>query len=151
MPGARQQAQRGELLFGTVDTWLLWKMTDGAVHVTDPTNASRTLLYDIHRQQWDERMLQELDIPAGLLPKVCPSSAIYGHTSRGGGSRIPIAGIAGDQQAALFGQLCLQPGMAKNTYGTGCFMLRITSYNVCYTKLLRFGFSLGNKASRETF
>ena len=124
--GAREKAERGELLFGTVDTWLIWKMTNGEVHVTDPTNASRTMLYNIRDLQWDGHILQELGIPASMLPQVRPSSEIYGYTSRGGGARIPIAGIAGDQQAALFGQLCFEKGMAKNTYGTGCFLLMNT-------------------------
>ncbi len=124
--GAREKAERGELLFGTVDTWLLWKMTNGEVHVTDPTNASRTMLYNIRDLQWDGHILQELGIPASMLPQVRPSSEIYGYTSRGGGARIPVAGIAGDQQAALFGQLCFEKGMAKNTYGTGCFLLMNT-------------------------
>ncbi|MGY0157629.1 glycerol kinase GlpK [Edwardsiella tarda] len=126
--GARERAKRGELLFGTVDTWLVWKMTQGRVHVTDYTNASRTMLFNIHTLDWDERMLEVLDIPRAMLPQVRASSEIYGKTNIGGkgGTRIPIAGIAGDQQAALFGQLCVQPGMAKNTYGTGCFLLMNT-------------------------
>ena len=121
--GAREKAERGELLFGTVDTWLIWKMTNGEVHVTDPTNASRTMLYNIRDLQWDGHILQELGIPASMLPQVRPSSEVYGYTTRGGGAQIPISGIAGDQQAALFGQLCFEKGMAKNTYGTGCFLL----------------------------
>jgi glycerol kinase len=124
--GAREKAERGELLFGTIDTWLIWKMTNGEVHVTDPTNASRTMLYNIRDLQWDGHILQELGIPASMLPEVRPSSEIYGYTTRGGGAHIPIAGIAGDQQAALFGQLCFEKGMAKNTYGTGCFLLMKT-------------------------
>lgn len=126
--GARERAERGELLFGTVDTWLVWKMTQGRVHVTDYTNASRTMLFNIHSLDWDERMLDVLGIPRAMLPKVCSSSQVYGKTNIGGkgGTRIPIAGIAGDQQAALYGQLCVQPGMAKNTYGTGCFLLMNT-------------------------
>ena len=124
--GAREKAERGELLFGTIDTWLIWKMTNGEVHVTDPTNASRTMLYNIRDLQWDGHILQELGIPAAMLPEVRPSSEIYGYTTRGGGAHIPIAGIAGDQQAALFGQLCFEKGMAKNTYGTGCFLLMNT-------------------------
>ena len=113
--GAREKAERGELLFGTIDTWLIWKMTNGEVHVTDPTNASRTMLYNIRDLQWDGHILSELGIPASMLPEVRPSSEVYGYTSRGGGARIPIAGIAGDQQSALFGQLCFEKGMAKNT------------------------------------
>lgn len=124
--GAREKAERGELLFGTIDTWLIWKMTNGEAHVTDPTNASRTMLYNIRDLQWDGHILNELGIPESMLPTVKPSSEIYGYTSRGGGARIPIAGIAGDQQAALFGQLCFEKGMAKNTYGTGCFLLMNT-------------------------
>ncbi|NCB85906.1 MAG: glycerol kinase [Gammaproteobacteria bacterium] len=124
--GAREKAERGELLFGTIDTWLIWKMTNGEVHVTDPTNASRTMLYNIRDLQWDGHILQELGIPALMLPQVRPSSEVYGYTTRGGGAQIPISGIAGDQQAALFGQLCFEKGMAKNTYGTGCFLLMNT-------------------------
>ena len=126
--GARERAKRGELLFGTVDTWLVWKMTQGRVHVTDYTNASRTMLFNINTLEWDSKMLEVLDIPRAMLPEVRPSSSIYGQTNIGGkgGTRIPIAGIAGDQQAALFGHLCVQPGMAKNTYGTGCFLLMNT-------------------------
>ncbi len=123
--GAREKAERGELLFGTVDTWLLWKLTDGKVHATDYTNASRTMLYDIHRLCWDERLLRELNIPASMLPKVCDSSCIYGYCNIQG-YNIPIAGIAGDQQSALFGQGCFDAGDAKNTYGTGCFLLMNT-------------------------
>lgn len=126
--GAREKAEKGGLLFGTIDSWLIWHMTQGRVHVTDYTNASRTLLFNIHSLEWDERILKKLDIPRSMLPEVKPSSAIYGQTNIGGkgGTRIPIAGIAGDQQAALFGQLCVNDGMAKNTYGTGCFMLMNT-------------------------
>ena len=125
--GARQKAINGELAFGTIDSWLTWKLTNGEVHVTDVSNASRTMLYNIHSLQWDEELLKIFDIPASVLPEVKPSSKIYGVTgSIIPDSRIPIAGIAGDQQAALFGQLCTQPGMVKNTYGTGCFMLMNT-------------------------
>ena len=126
--GSRERAKRGELLFGTVDTWLIWKMTQGRVHVTDYTNASRTMLFNIHDLDWDDKMLDALDIPRAMLPEVRKSSEVYGQTNIGGkgGTRIPIAGIAGDQQAALFGQLCVKEGMAKNTYGTGCFMLMNT-------------------------
>lgn len=130
--GARERAERGELLFGTMDTWLVWKLTQGQVHVTDYSNASRTLLYNIRDLLWDEELLQELQVPVSMLPEVKPSSHIYGNTSHGGlfGHEIPIAGIAGDQQAALFGQTCFEPGMAKNTYGTGCFMLMNTGNQV---------------------
>ncbi|KEY58963.1 glycerol kinase GlpK [Serratia sp. DD3] len=126
--GARERAKRGELLFGTVDTWLVWKMTQGQVHVTDYTNASRTMLFNIHTLDWDDHMLKVLGIPRAMLPKVRSSSEIFGQTNIGGkgGTRIPIAGIAGDQQAALYGQLCVHAGMAKNTYGTGCFLLMHT-------------------------
>ena len=125
--GARQKAQAGELLFGTIDTWLIWNLTRGKVHVTDYSNASRTMLYNIKNLKWDEKILKELDIPASMLPEVKPSSAVYGNTdARIFGAEIPIAGDAGDQQAALFGQACYSPGMVKNTYGTGCFMLMLT-------------------------
>jgi len=123
--GARARAERGEILFGTVDTWLVWKLTGGAVHVTDYTNASRTMLYDIHKLDWDDTLLKALDIPRAMLPQVRSSSEIYGYTEILG-TRVPISGIAGDQQAALFGQCCFQPGDAKNTYGTGCFLLMNT-------------------------
>lgn len=125
--GARQRAERGELLFGTVETWLIWKLTKGNVHVTDYSNASRTMLFNINTLQWDEDILKLLDIPVTMLPEVKPSSCIYGESdpSYFGGS-IPIGGAAGDQQSALFGQTCFQPGEAKNTYGTGCFLLMNT-------------------------
>lgn len=125
--GARQRAERGELLFGTVETWLIWKLTKGKVHVTDYSNASRTMLFNINTLQWDEDILKLLDIPVTMLPEVKPSSCIYGESdpSYFGGS-IPIGGAAGDQQSALFGQTCFQPGEAKNTYGTGCFLLMNT-------------------------
>lgn len=118
-------ALKGELLFGTVDTWLVWKMTQGRVHVTDYTNASRTMMFNIRNLEWDDKILKALNIPRAMLPEVRASSEVYGQTNIGGkgGTRIPICGIAGDQQAALYGQLCVQPGMAKNTYGTGCFLL----------------------------
>lgn len=120
--GARARAEAGELLFGTVDTWLLWKLTDGKVHATDYTNASRTMIYNIKDLKWDEKLLQELNIPRSMLPEVKKSSEIYGETNLNG-VMIPIAGMAGDQQAALYGQTCFTPGEAKNTYGTGCFLL----------------------------
>jgi glycerol kinase len=135
-PALRPRAERGELCFGTVDTWLLWQLTGGAVHATDPSNASRTLCYDIHRRQWDEGLCRLLGVPMALLPEVKPSAGVFGETAgaaaggpSGAGTSaglpggIPVAGIAGDQQAALFGQACVEPGMAKNTYGTGCFAL----------------------------
>ena len=123
--GAREKAEAGELLFGTVDSWLVWKLTGGKVHVTDYTNASRTMLYDIQNLCWDEHICRTLGIPMSMLPRVTDSSAVYG-TANILGSEVPIAGIAGDQQAALFGQTCFDPGEAKNTYGTGCFLLMNT-------------------------
>ena len=127
VPGARERAERGELLFGTVETWLIWKLTKGAVHVTDYSNASRTMLFNINTLEWDRDILEVLDIPESMLPEVKPSSCVYGCTDPSffGGS-IPIAGAAGDQQSALFGQTCFHPGEAKNTYGTGCFLLMNT-------------------------
>lgn len=122
--GAREKASKGQLAFGTVDSWLVWNLTGGAVHITDVTNASRTMLFNIHNLQWDKELLELFTIPESLLPEVKSSSEVYGETAgKILASRIPIAGIAGDQQAALFGQMCIQPGMVKNTYGTGCFML----------------------------
>lgn len=127
VPGARERAQRGELMFGTVDTWLIWNLTKGAVHVTDYTNASRTMLFDIHRLVWDEEIRERFRIPEAILPQVLPSSCVYGHTDVSVlGGEIPIAGAAGDQQAALFGQCCFERGEVKNTYGTGCFLLMNT-------------------------
>lgn len=127
VPEARTRAENGELLFGTVDSWLIWNMTKGEIHVTDYTNASRTMLYDIHKLRWDEELLKLFHIPACILPEVRPSSCIYGYTESATlGGRIPIAGIAGDQQAALFGQCCFSRGQVKNTYGTGCFLLMNT-------------------------
>jgi glycerol kinase len=127
VPGARARANAGRLAFGTVDSWLIWKLSGGAVHVTDPTNASRTLLYDIHEGRWDEELLELLGVPPSMLPEVGPSSGVLAETAGGLFARaIPVAGIAGDQQAALFGQRCVSPGMVKNTYGTGCFMLMHT-------------------------
>ena len=123
--GARERARRGELLFGTVDTWLMWKLSGGKIYATDRTNASRTMMYNIHTLQWDQEILDLLDIPREMLPEVYPSSRIYGEAVIDGVA-IPIAGVAGDQQAALFGQRCFQPGDAKNTYGTGCFLLMNT-------------------------
>lgn len=127
VPGAKEKAQRGELLFGTVDTWLIWNLTKGEVHVTDYTNASRTMIFDIHKLCWDKELLSMLEIPENMLPRVKPSSYIYGYADASVvGGRIPIAGIAGDQQAALFGQCCFEKGQVKNTYGTGCFLLMNT-------------------------
>lgn len=126
--GARQKAEQGKLLFGTIDTWLIWKLSGGKAHVTDYSNASRTLMFNIYELKWDEELLEILGVPASMLPEVRPSSEIYGHTVdyHFFGKEIPIAGAAGDQQAALFGQACFEEGMAKNTYGTGCFMLMNT-------------------------
>ncbi|MCL2819564.1 MAG: glycerol kinase GlpK [Oscillospiraceae bacterium] len=129
--GAREKAEKGELLFGTVDTWLLWKLTDGKVHITDYTNASRTMIFNIHTLSWDDDLLKALDIPKQMLPEVRSSSEIYGCTGLQG-IDVPIAGIAGDQQAALFGQCCFDKGEVKNTYGTGCFLLMNTG-NEAYT------------------
>ncbi|WP_281648866.1 glycerol kinase GlpK [Parendozoicomonas sp. Alg238-R29] len=123
--GAREKAEKGELLFGTIDTWLTWKLTEGKTHVTDVTNASRTMLFNIKTLEWDEKMLKALGVPRSMLPEVKSSSEVYGHATIGT-TTAPIAGIAGDQQAALFGQLALEKGMAKNTYGTGCFLLMNT-------------------------
>jgi glycerol kinase len=133
VPGARKKAEAGDLLFGTIDTWLIWNMTHGKVHATDVTNASRTMLFNIHNLKWDDRMLQELDIPKSLLPQVKNSSDSFGEFEING-SRIPITGVAGDQQAALFGQACFVPGMAKNTYGTGCFMLMNTGSKIQHSR-----------------
>lgn len=130
--GARDRAERGEILFGTVDTWLLWKLTEGKIHVTDYTNASRTMLYNIKELKWDSRILEKLNIPINILPEVKNSSEIYGYADIGGknGELVPIAGIAGDQQAALFGQGCFNKGDSKNTYGTGCFLLMNTGEEI---------------------
>jgi glycerol kinase len=127
VPNAREQAARGELAFGTIDSWLIWQLTQGKVHATDVSNASRTMLFNIHTNEWDDELLQILDIPVGLLPKVQASSSIFAQTNVDIlGASIPIGGVAGDQQSALFGQACFKSGMAKNTYGTGCFMLMHT-------------------------
>lgn len=133
--GVRERANRGELLFGTVETWLIWKLTKGAVHVTDYSNASRTMLFNINTLKWDDEILKELDIPKSMLPQAKPSSEIYGETDPSFfGGRIPIAGAAGDQQAALFGQTCFEKGEAKNTYGTGCFLLMNTGETPVFSK-----------------
>jgi glycerol kinase len=133
VPQAKEKALHGELLFGTIDTWLIWNMTRGKSHVTDVTNASRTMLYNIQSLQWDKRMLRELGIPESMMPEVKESCADFGAYEYRGVS-IPITGVAGDQQAALFGQACFEPGMAKNTYGTGCFMLMNTGSNMQLSK-----------------
>lgn len=128
VPGAQQRAERGELLFGTIDSWLIWNLTGGRVHITDPSNAACTMLYDIHRLCWDDELLELLRIPRAMMPEVRSSSEVYGTTDKQHffGQAVPIAGVAGDQQAALFGQACFESGMAKATYGTGCFMLMNT-------------------------
>lgn len=149
--GARERAERGELLFGTVETWLIWKMTKGKVHVTDYTNASRTLLFNIQDLKWDDEILARLDIPKCMLPKAMPSSCIYGEADPSFlGGPIPIAGAAGDQQAALFGQTCFQPGDAKNTYGTGCFLLMNTGEKPVFSKnglVTTIAWGLGGKVN----
>lgn len=152
VPGARQKAENGDLLFGTIDTWLIWKLTEGQVHATDYTNASRTMIYNIYDLCWDDELLAILDIPKNLLPEVYPSSHIYGHTTAANffGQKVPIAGIAGDQQAALFGQACFEPGMAKNTYGTGCFLLMNTGEKAIPSKnglITTIAWGLDNKVS----
>ena len=127
VPGARERAEAGELMFGTVDTWLIYKLTGGRVHATDYTNASRTMLFNIHTLEWDKELLAKFNIPESMLPAVRNSSEIYGYTDREiFGGEVPIAGVAGDQQAALFGQCCFEAGDVKNTYGTGCFLLMNT-------------------------
>ena len=135
VPGVRTRAERGELCFGTVETWLIWKLTGGKVHVTDYSNASRTMLFNINTLQWDQEILDELEIPASMLPEVKPSSCVYGYTDPALlGGPIPIGGAAGDQQAALFGQTCFAPGEAKNTYGTGCFLLMNTGRSPVFSR-----------------
>ena len=148
--GARQRAERGELAFGTIDSWLIFKLCGR--HVTDPSNASRTMLFNIHTQQWDDELLALLKVPVGLLPEVVPSSSVVAHTDALGGP-IPIAGIAGDQQAATFGQACHAPGMAKNTYGTGCFMLMNTGTQAIASRnnlLTTVGWNVGGKTAEKT-
>jgi len=148
VPGARELAQQGRLAFGTVDSWLIWKLTGGRVHATDVSNASRTLMFNIERGEWDDELLAALDVPRSVLPHVAPSSALIGETDPAlFGSAIPIAGIAGDQQAALFGQVCTTPGMSKNTYGTGCFMLLNTGEELVRSKsnlLTTVGWKIGD-------
>ena len=145
--GAREKAEKGEILFGTVDSWLVWKLTGGRVHITDATNAARTMIFDIHSLDWDDTLLKALDIPRAMLPRVCSSSEIYGYVSLPNGE-IPIAGIAGDQQAALFGQTCFNAGDAKNTYGTGCFLLMNTGTTACESEnglLTTIGIRIGDE------
>jgi glycerol kinase len=149
--GSRERAKRGDVLAGTIDTWLLWNLTGGKVHATDPSNASRTLIFNIHDQKWDDELLKALDVPAGMLPEVKDSSGIFGHTDpKLFGAPIPIAGIAGDQQAATFGQACFAPGMVKNTYGTGCFILMNTGDKAVASKsglLTTIGWRIGGKTT----
>lgn len=151
VPGARELATKGKLAFGTVDTWLVWKMTKGAVHVTDVSNASRTMLFNIHSLRWDEELLEIFDIPSSMLPMVKSSSEVYCRSSDEFlGYRIPVAGIAGDQQAALFGQMCLDEGMAKNTYGTGCFVVMNTGSKPISSEhnlLATIAWQLGNQVT----
>ena len=133
--GAREKAANGELLFGTIDTWLMWKLSGGEIHATDYTNASRTMIYNIHTLEWDEELISLIDVPKNILPKVCPSSYIFGYTDeKEFGAKIPISGVAGDQQSALFGHLCIEKGMVKNTYGTGCFSLMNTGKEAVESK-----------------
>ncbi len=151
-PGARADAEAGHLLFGTIDTWLLWNLTEGKVHATDYTNASRTMLYNIHRLEWDAELCTALEVPAAMLPSVLDSSAVYGQARADlmGRGDIPVSGMAGDQQAALFGQACFQPGEAKNTYGTGCFMLMNTGEKAVNSKgglLTTIAWGIGGKVS----
>jgi glycerol kinase len=137
VPGARKKAENGELAFGTIDSWLVWKLTNGEVHATDVSNASRTMLLNIHTAGWDDELLKIFSVPGSMLPEVKASSKIYGVTGNIiPDSHVPIAGIAGDQQAALFGQMCTQPGMVKNTYGTGCFMLMNTEQKLSPQKII---------------
>jgi glycerol kinase len=149
--GLRRRAARGEILAGTIDTFLLWRLTGGRVHATDPSNASRTLLFDIHRQQWDEELLTILDVPREMLPEVKDSSGVFGETDRAlFGASIPVAGMAGDQQAATFGQACFRKGMVKNTYGTGCFMLMNTGSEAVASKnglLTTIGWRVGGRTT----
>lgn len=147
--GVRERAEKGELAFGTVDTWIIWNLTKGKVHVTDVSNASRTMLFNIHTLTWDKELLELLNIPASILPEVKSSSEIYGYTKVLFEKEIPVAGIAGDQQAALFGQMCIEPGMVKNTYGTGCFMMMNIGSKPIESKnklLTTVGWKIGNEA-----
>jgi glycerol kinase len=152
VPGARRRAEAGELAFGTVDSWLLWKLTGGSAHLTDASNASRTLLYNIHTGVWDDHLLDILRVPRQLLPNIAPSSGVVAQTDPGVfGARIPIAGIAGDQQAALFGQRCVHPGMVKNTYGTGCFLLMHTGEQPVHSRSKLLATVAWQKAGRREF
>ncbi|MDR0557202.1 MAG: glycerol kinase GlpK [Treponema sp.] len=149
VPGAREKAEKGELAFGNIDTWLVWQLTKGKVHATDYSNASRTMLFNIHTLEWDDEILKELNIPKSMLPEAKPSSGVFGETEIDG-KLIPIAGIAGDQQAALFGQCCFETGMVKNTYGTGCFILMNTGEKAVESKnglLTTIGWGLNGKVT----
>jgi glycerol kinase len=150
VPGARAKAEAGKLAFGTIDSWLIWKLTGGALHITDVSNASRTLLFNIHTGQWDDELLKLLNVPRSMLPEVRASSEVYGEVTTAGLAGIRLAGIAGDQQAALFGQMCFTPGLTKNTYGTGCFMLQTTGEQAVASKnrlLTTIAWKLGGKTS----
>ncbi len=151
VPGARKRAEQGKLMFGTVDSWLIWRLTRGEVHVTDVTNASRTMLYNIHTLEWDKELLELFDIPLSMMPEVKSSSEVYGYTTTTiFAHKVPIAGIAGDQQAALFGQMCIEPGSVKNTYGTGCFLLMNTGNRPIESKnklLTTIAWKIGDKVS----
>lgn len=149
--GAREKAEAGKLFFGTVDTWLIWRLTRGEVHVTDVTNASRTMLYNINHLEWDDELLELFEIPRSMMPEVKSSSEIYGHTKTTMfAHKLPIAGIAGDQQAALFGQMCIEPGMVKNTYGTGCFLLMNSGDKPVYSRnnlITTIAWKIGNEVT----
>src|SRR5688572_30646190 len=151
VPGARARAEAGQLAFGTIDSWLVWQLTSDATHITDVTNASRTMLFNIHTLQWDDDLLRLLRIPASMLPEVRPSSEVYGRVSTTlGAAGVPIAGIAGDQQAALFGQMCVSSGLTKNTYGTGCFLLQNTGERPAVSRnrlLSTIAWQVGGKTS----
>ncbi|NMB52715.1 MAG: glycerol kinase GlpK, partial [Bacteroidales bacterium] len=147
VPGVRDKANRGALAFGTVDSWLVWNLTKGSLHITDVSNASRTMLFNIHTLKWDEDLLKMFNIPLSMLPEVRSSSELYGHTKGHFSSVIPVAGIAGDQQSALFGQMCIDPGMVKNTYGTGCFLMMNIGTEPVRSKsrlLTTVGWQIGN-------
>ncbi len=151
IPGLRKRAENGEILFGTVDTWLMWKLSGGAIHKTDYSNASRTMIYNIKDLKWDEKLLELFEIPPAILPEVTNSMGVFGYTEKDiFGVKIPVAGVAGDQQAALFGQMCFDPGMAKNTYGTGCFILMNTGKKIKYSDngiLTTIAWGINNKVS----
>jgi len=149
VPGAREKAERGELRFGTIDSWLVWNLTGGKVHVTDVTNASRTMLFNIKTLEWDKELMSMLDIPASMMPVVRSNSEVYGYTTLLGGN-VPVAGMAGDQQSALFGQMCIEPGSVKNTYGTGCFLLMNTGTEPVMSKnnlLTTIALKIGDKVT----